>query len=626
MPTLRKKQWSSLAVPVSYRINEQRNRLFDAKNVYPNQDRLSTRYGIRRYNTTSLGGEILSSSFFKDASSNRKLLAKVDTVIYSVAASGAHTSIKTGLTSTTKHRGISGINRHLIACESDGLFQWDGTTFTQLGQAPGSAPTNATQGSGLTNSTYTTCYTFYSSTTGFESNASADSATISTVSQGIRVTMPTTAANATIDYKRIYLRDVTADSERLFVAEVALATSTYDIASNPTSTVTPPTTNAAPISGGGKYLTMFGRALAYTGNSTYPSDVFISEDDLPDAFDDSETSKTFAMPGDGPNTGIACGLFNDSILDPFLVVFKRTKTGIYCNRDGTPTFTILNENIGCVSDRTIHVKNGAVYFLSVNGWRVIVNGKLATDENGNPVTLGRGDVDDIFRSPGYSHEVNASQLSNCHSFYYEKTDQYATFVAEGASTDFTRAYAYSFDLDGFFPMEVNTSIKTSVNGEDSSGNECIFLGDTTGTFFTYSSENDKTDNDKDGNEVNIDAFALMAWFQADGDMEKSYSFIRLHLKALANDESISAYTWLNYVLGDQVNFTYDFPSPNSGFILDESILDEGVFSDGRDIVYASKYIKRTGRNILLGFYQSAANVSMELIAAQLEFVANGNSN
>lgn len=628
MPILggRKKQWVSLALPVSYRLNETRERLFDARNVYPNQGRLSTRFGVRRYNSTSLAGEILSASFFKDTSNNRKLLAKVGTVIYSVAASGAHTSIKTGLTSTTKHRGVTFDNRHIIAVENDGLFQWDGTTFTQLGQAAPSAPTIATQGTGLTNSTYVAVYTFYSSTTGFESNQSADSNSQATVSQGLRVTMATTAANGTIDKKRIYLKDVTANGAYKFVAEVDLGTATYDITSNPTSTTTPPTTHAAPVSGGGKFIVKFGRCLAYAGNNTYKNDVYISEEDLPDAFDDTATSKTFAVTGNGPITGLATGFFDDSAQTPYLVAFKQNSITVYSDLNGVVSVSQVDDKIGCVNHETIIMRNGDIYFLSASGWRWISNGRLMKGSDKKAITLGDGDVDDIFKSPGYTYELNAGQWSSFHGVYFSQQDQYLTFVAEGSSTSFTKAYCYSFEVQGFYPWEFVTSFKTSVNGEDSSGNETLFFGDTSGYFFTYSGENAKTDNDSSATDSNIVATAYLAWFQSDFDMSRSHSFVELFVKALSNSNAISVYTWLNFALGSQTNYSFTFPAPTSGFILDVSALDEGVFSDGREIVTSKKHIKRTGKNILIGFYQSAADSSLELISTQLEYVSNGNNN
>ena len=98
------------------------NKLYDAKNIFDDKGITATRYGIARYNSTSLGGEILSISYFKTNAGTRYKVVKVGTVLYYVTASGAATSIKTGLTSTTKHRAVTVKGRHIIAIESDGLF------------------------------------------------------------------------------------------------------------------------------------------------------------------------------------------------------------------------------------------------------------------------------------------------------------------------------------------------------------------------------------------------------------------------------------------------------------------------------------------------------------------------
>lgn len=92
-------------LPVSYMVNETRPRLRDSLNVFSNQKRLETRFGRSLYNEVSLGGSVQSLSFFRSAAGVRYLLAKVGDSIKTVAAAGAHTTIKSGLSSTTKHRG-----------------------------------------------------------------------------------------------------------------------------------------------------------------------------------------------------------------------------------------------------------------------------------------------------------------------------------------------------------------------------------------------------------------------------------------------------------------------------------------------------------------------------------------
>ena len=76
--------------PVSYRIAESRpDRLIDARNVFSNQGILNTRHGMSRFNATSLGGNILSLSYFQDTANNRNIIAKVGTILYKVNSTGA---------------------------------------------------------------------------------------------------------------------------------------------------------------------------------------------------------------------------------------------------------------------------------------------------------------------------------------------------------------------------------------------------------------------------------------------------------------------------------------------------------------------------------------------------------
>jgi len=114
-------EFKNFNLPLSYRVNDV-DCLRDCKNVFPNQGRLDTRYGFHRYNDTALVGAAVSLSYFKKTDGSKYILAKVGGSIYSVAESGAHSLLKSGLSTDTKHRGITLNNRHIIAVETDGLF------------------------------------------------------------------------------------------------------------------------------------------------------------------------------------------------------------------------------------------------------------------------------------------------------------------------------------------------------------------------------------------------------------------------------------------------------------------------------------------------------------------------
>lgn len=612
---------------ISYRLVD--NKLYDAQNVYNNNDITETRFGIKRFNTTSLGANILSVSFFKDDDSNRYLLAKVGTVLYKVNASGAATSIKTGLTSTTKHVGVTLDNRHIIAIETDGLFSYDGTTFTQLGQAkPTTGSVSIVAGGTLAGTNnYQVALTFYASGIGFETNAYESAVIATTGDKTVRVSsIPATADNALIDKVRIYLKDVTANGSYLFVTEQNLGTTTYDISAPPTSTLTPPTTHGEVQAGGGKYLASFGKRIAYTGNDTYKSDVFISEEYLPDAYDDNvATSKTLSIDGQGPITGIACGTFNDSVLDPYLVIFKKTSCSLYSEVGGISRLAQLDPHVGCISHNTIKIVNGVIYFMSENGWYRIYNGILVKDKDNDPLPLSEGGIDDIFTRTGWEKELNKSLFSSFFSCVYSTHRQYWTFIAEGSNTSFNKAYIYERDVQGFRTFYFNTAMSAACEGEDANGNQVVFLANTNGTVFTYSVENELHDEDKDGNSEIIGAFVLLP-FIINEDIYSTYNYRFLTVRALSSANAVSGKIFANFNFSDRVDSSLEFPDPSSGFILDVDMLDVGVFGDERTVVTTTIDINRTAETIMIGFYQNILDANMALISAQIQYNKNGGPN
>ena len=90
-----KKIYTNFNMPLSYRINDTRERLVNCKNVISNQGRLENRNGFSKYNSSVIGGggNILSLSFFKDVDSTRYVFAKEGASIYSVSSTSAHTCV-----------------------------------------------------------------------------------------------------------------------------------------------------------------------------------------------------------------------------------------------------------------------------------------------------------------------------------------------------------------------------------------------------------------------------------------------------------------------------------------------------------------------------------------------------
>ncbi|MGE3608008.1 MAG: hypothetical protein AB7I27_00370 [Bacteriovoracaceae bacterium] len=621
--------YKKLSMPVSYKVLDQ-DKLYDARNVFDNKAVTETRPGIKRYNDTTLGDAALSISYFKKSDGTRYKIVKVGTVLYSVAASGAHTSIKTGLSATTKHRGVTLSDRHIIAIENDGLYSFNGTTFTQLGQQ---APTTLTAaiaagGSLTTGHNYQAAITFYASSIGFETNA-ITSTVVSAAGANLRVSLsgiPATASNALIDKVRIYLKDVTDNSAMLFIDEISLGTTTYNIDNESSSTQIPPTTNAAPLSGGGKYLTSFGKCIAYTGNSTYKSDVFISEEYLPDAYDDSTTAKTLEIPGQGEVTGIACGLYDNSHLNPFLAIFKKTTTVIYSELLGNPTQVTIDDHIGCVSHDTIKVRNGVIYFMSENGWYAIQNGAIIK-KNNTPISLGGGDIDDIFSRNGWANQVNSAQFSNFFSVYYSTLNHYMTFVAEGGGTQFYKAYNFEERIGGFRIFEFKIFFTCATEGEDDNGNQCIFLADTNGFIYTYSIVNSRHDEDQNGSSQTIPAFIYLP-FVIPGDDACTYNFRTLVVTGIGSESgnTVTVRAFPSFSLAQYEPANFDFTNAYPGFTLDVSQLDVDVLGDERLPVRYMADINRTGETMIIGFFQDILDANIGLISSQLNYNRNGNRN
>jgi hypothetical protein len=529
-----------LTLPVSYRLSDE-NGLIDARNVFDSKGVMETRYGTKLYNTTSLGGTVLSMSFYKTNNGAIYKLAKVGTTLYSVAGSGAHTAIKTGLSPVTKHRGVTTGNRHIMAIEGDGLFSFNGTTCTPLGQLPPTTLTAAiSAGGSLTANTYQVGITFYSSTTGFESNQ-FNSAQCVAAAGNLQISIsaiPTTAANAAIDTVRIYLKNVTTAGAYLFSGSVALGVSTYTITANSISTITPPVINDAPLSGGGKYVAVFGKKLAYAGNSTYLSDVYLSNNYLPDAFDSTSSQIVLKAEGQGPITGLAVGFYSTSFLSPYLVIFKKNAITIYSELYANPNQVQLDTSVGCVSAETIRVRNGNVYFMSENGWYMIDNGVIQKTDQGLPLSLGGGAIDDVFSRRGWSLQLQSSLYSSCFSVFYSTLNHYMTFVADGVNSTFLKAYVYEERIAGFRVFSFKTAFTCATEGEDDSGNQCIFMADTAGSIYTYSVINPRHDENSAAVSQSIPAYAILPYFSPE-DCSSTYNFRTLIVRAIGGGSTIN---------------------------------------------------------------------------------------
>lgn len=629
-------KWKNFNLPVSYN-SDVKDRMRDARNVYTNKDRLDTRHGVQRWNTTQIeNGEptvpnVQSVTYFKKTDGSKYYIVKCGTVLYSVSESSTHTVLKTGLTAANKHRQVTFNDRAIIAIEDDGLFTFDGTTFTQLGEdAPNVAVTVAASGSGntLPASNYQVAFTYYASSIGFETNLSDASATV-TVAAGEQIdvsNIPTNPTNDLIDRKRIYIKDVISASDWLFWDEINLAVTTETIDSEISSTQTPPTKNARPIGGNAKFLDKFGEKLIIAGINGLESDVLFSEVYLPDAFDDgSSTRLVFKAGGDGEITGIKVGFYTSDNLSPYLCIFKRRAIEIYSELGGLASYSTVSSTVGAVSQDTILEIDGDIVFMSETGWHVISNGRI-NEKKGRAFRLGDGDIDSIFTEEGFTYEINKSNTENFFSVYYQTLNQYITFISEAGNTNINKAYNYEFDIGGFRPYEFPIGYTSACVAEDASGDSFVLIGGNDGYLYKHGLEVSKHDVDSSNSSVNIDAFAQLYWINHD-DLDATMNFGTLILKGLDSDNDVTVKLWLDYNLTNVEDRAYSFTGPNSGFILDESKLDEGILGDGRDVVRSiGQGVYKTSQSLLIGFYQNILDANLGLVSGQLDASKNGNPN
>jgi hypothetical protein len=618
-------KWKPADAPVSYKAIVQ-DKMSDASNVFTNQGVLETRRGVNFYNATVLGtSNVISLSSFQDGDDNQYILAKSGTVLYNVPTTGASTEVKTGLTEGVKHRGVTFRNRHYICAGSDGVFQYDGTTFTQLGQDLPLAPTAAiASGGSLTDAKiYRVAVTYYATATGFETNIGASSGDVTTASPNLTIDVsdiPATADNATIDKVRIYLKNVTDGGEWLRVTEINLGTTTYSITADTESTLTPPVNNNPLLSGGGKYPVMFGNEFVYAGSSQYTSDVFRSTNNVPDAID---YTKTLNSSGNGPITGLGVGLYNSDNLNPFLCIFKRNHIEVYSEIGGQPFQSVISTEVGCVSHNTIKTVNGVVYFMSTQGWHAVINGRLAAKKNGKPQELANDDLSDIFTRTGYVYELNKSDMDNYFSVYYPTTSQYMTFVSEGANSSIQKSYNYEFQVGGFRPYSYVTSFFDACNATNSSGEDIVLFAGKAGQIYKHSIAEAISDTNEAGATVAISALAQLPWISGE-DIDATYNFGQFMIKALASGDDITITALVNYDGSLGYPGTLEIEGEQTGFILDVSKLDESTLSDGRRVIPAIAKVFRTGRSLMLLLTQNEVGANMNVIEAQLDFSKNGN--
>jgi len=617
-----------LDIPMSYMALDPK-RLIDCCNVTNNHGTQDTRNGIKRFLTNLLPGEPNSISFFQKTTGEWMLFAKVGTNLHKITSDKVVTVIKSGLIASDKHRGITENNRHLIVIGNSGFFITDGVKFGEAGQdAPTGVSGTVVAGGSLTaNIEYSVGVTFYSSTTGYETNASyVNFLTATTSNKQINLSgIPAVAQNPFIDSVKIYLKNVTSDKAYAFVAELPLGTTTYSIVSNSLSLETVPTKNAKPDSKHAKFIALYGACIALAGDEQYPNEVELSESYMPDAYDNTPTKRVLQVSGNGSVTGLAVGFYNQNHLDPYLVIFKRNTITIYSELGGQEVLSCIDTKIGCVSSDTIAVRNGIISFMSSNGWYAIYNGQLIKDEQQIPVTLGDGAINDIFTRAGWDREINTKRFESFFSAYFTPGAEYMTFVSRAGSEDIKEAYVYDESLNGFRRYVFPVALTAVCEGLGPDGDNVLFLTDRSGMIYTYSTKNSRSDEDSAGNKIVIDAYLIPPYI-IPNDRASTYNYRLLTVTAISSDNpiQIQAMASFNGMTMDLIN--YDYPKSDVEFVLDVSKLDIDRFGEEQTYVKAYLDLCMTGEALKLGFYQSIMDASIGLINMQLQMNKNGNNN
>lgn len=615
----------------------------DAENCMIAGNKLEKRYGIDFLIKDELGdspnfSRTNSLSYFKNDNGDKFYFFKSGNYMYRIDPNDPTNLIQldSALNEETKHRGVTLNNRHFFAIESNGLYQYQENDFTIAGQQSPSTPNIAAASGGTLTGSYQVKISFYSSRTGYESLPCSATGLLSASSQKITVSnIPTSATNKTIDKVYIYLKKSTSSTFN-YVGEVNLGTTTFDITQESSSSQVPSEVASLYPGLGAKYLTIFDQRLIVAGADDFKSDVFFSEQDDPESFDSAGTRLFIA--GDGPITGLATGLYNNTVLDPYLVIFKEKSTWIYSEIGGQPSLVRLNNDIGCVSHDTIVVKNGNVYFMSRFGFYGISNGRFIS-KDGQPYVLGGTGISDIFEEKDFIYAINKSQISKCFSTYFHTQDLYMTFIAESGSNEFYKCYAYNFATDTFMRFKFPIPMVDAVTGEETSGEEVVIMLQSrntvninrTTTVFKFGKNNDYKDvyyPDEDNavkHEMPISAYAILNYLDGQ-DFDATYNFREFLLRLKRGQAPLTIKTWKNFTLQDMDSQEMDVPNPDNTFILDESYLDIDSLGEGRDAVTARVDLNQVGENLSIGIFEETIDNNIVILSAQLNFSKNGNRN
>ena len=248
------------------------------------------------------------------------------------------------------------VQRYLVYVNgTNAPIVYDGTDAATLGiTAPAVAPTLTLSGTGITG-TYTYRYTYFSTTTGWESNPSPVSASVSPANQTVNVAL-VAATHPYADSIRIY-RTTNGGGVHLLLATIAGNSTTYAdntpdsgllaIAVATNNNVPPNLENVAYHKG---YL--FGSI----GNTLYWS--------RPLRINAFPALQFTEVPFEGNDKIVALRSFQDT-----LVIFGERNTVTLAGDGGNWSLFRQDVDIGCISRKAVTEAEGTLFFLSESGIR-----------------------------------------------------------------------------------------------------------------------------------------------------------------------------------------------------------------------------------------------------------------
>jgi hypothetical protein len=313
---------------------------------------LVSRRGYSKYISSSYStAEFQSIGRWSDGAGVFKILGKAGTSIVEVATS--YPSLATGLNAAAEGVFLPAQNYLVYANGVNAPLAYNGTSMVPLGITPPAAAPVAATGSGSLTGTFQYVYTYFSSTTGWESNPSSPSSPLTLAAQGADLTL-VAATHPFANSIRIYRSF--GGGTFLLLATISGSLTTY----NDSGAATPvaiavSTNNNVPLNL---------ENLAYHKGYLFGSigdTIYWSRPLRINAF---PTLQNAQVPFEGNDRIVALRSFQDT-----LIIFGERNTIVLAGDGGQWALIRQDVEIGCLSRKAIVEAEGALLFLSPNGIR-----------------------------------------------------------------------------------------------------------------------------------------------------------------------------------------------------------------------------------------------------------------